>query len=99
MKIFSGRVKLHDLKTNSTLILVKEINILSSIFSIKQRFEGDLLSCLHQLFEIDESEIYDDYIQLRELINIDKKIVDRSDLVMDREGNILIQSSTNFKLI
>ena len=44
------------------------------------------MSCLHQLFEIEESEIYGDYLQLRELVEIDKKFVDRSDLVIDGEG-------------
>ena len=57
--------------------------IFKSIFSIKVSFEGDFLSCLNQLFEIGESEIYGDYLQLRELVEIDKKFVNRSDLVID----------------
>ena len=69
----------------------KKNNIFKSIFSIKVSFE-DLLSCLQQLFEIDESEIYGDYIQLRELVNIDKKFVNRSDLSMNGEGKLLIQN-------
>ena len=64
-------------------LLQSKNKLLKSIFSIKVSFEGDFLSCLHQLFEIDESEIYDDYLQLRELVEIDKKFVNRSDLVID----------------
>ena len=69
-------------------LLQSKNKLLKSIFSIKVSFEGDFLSCLHQLFEIEESEIYDDYLQLRELVEIDKKFVDRSGLVIEGEGKI-----------
>ena len=89
MKKFSGRVKLLDFRIiNIICCSRKKINIFKSSFSIKVSFEGDFLSCLHQLFEIEESEIYDDYLQLRELVEIDKKFVDRSGLVIDGEGKI-----------
>ena len=61
--------------------------IFKSIFSIKVSFEGDFLSCLNQLFEIEESEIYGDYLQLRELVEIEKKFVNRSTL-QDGKGKI-----------
>ena len=91
MKKFSGRVKLLDFRViNIICCSRKKINIFKSSFSIKVSFEGDFLSCLHQLFEIEESEIYDDYLQLRELVEIDKKFVDRSGLVIEGEGKIWI---------
>ena len=68
----------------------KKINIFKSIFSIKVSFEEDFLSCLNQLFEIEESEIYGDYLQLRELVSIDKKFVDRNDLLIKGEGKSIL---------
>ena len=70
----------------------QKINIFKRIFSIKVSFEADFLSCLHQLFEIEESKIYDDYLQLRELVEIDKTFVNRSGLSIDGEGKIGILS-------
>ena len=86
MKKFSG-LKLLDFKSY-LLHCSQKINIFKRIFSIKVSFEADFLSCLHQLFEIEESEIYGDYLQLRELVEIEKKFVDRSGLVIDEEGKI-----------
>ena len=86
-KIF-WQSKLLDLEQLTSSVAVKKINIFKSIFSIKVSFEGDFLSCLRQLFEIEESEIYGDYLQLRELVEIDKKFVDRSGPVIDEKGKI-----------
>ena len=59
-------------------------------FSIKYSFEGDFLTCLNQLFEIEESQIYSDYVLLRELVSIDKNFVNRSDILIDGEGKFSI---------
>ena len=68
----------------------KKYRYLRAFFSVKVSFEEDFLSCLHQLFEIEESEIYGDYLQLRELVSIDKKFVDRNDLLIRREGKSIL---------
>ena len=80
-------LKLLDFQSN-LLHLLQSKNIFKSIFPFKVSLEGDFLSCLHQLFETEESEIYGDYLQLRELVEIDEKFIDRSGLVIDGEGKI-----------
>ena len=42
--------------------------------------EGNFISCLSVLFDVEEFKIYDDFLKLPELVNIEKKFVNRSKL-------------------
>ena len=49
-------------------------------------FEGDLIFCLSEIFGVDENIIYEDYLDLRELIETEVEFINRTDLIIAEIG-------------
>ena len=52
--------------------------------------EGNFISCLSVLFDVEEFKIYDDFLKLPELVEIEKEFFNRSELVNGTEMNTTI---------
>ena len=43
------------------------------------RIQGNIIFCLSQLFNVTEDKIYNDFMQLRELVDLNEEFADRSE--------------------
>ena len=63
-----------------------------------QSLEGNFLSCLSTLFFVEEFKIYEDFLQLSDLVETKRVFVDRKELSTNGKVKFFFITQVNFRL-